>query len=175
MSVALTMPQALEIRRHASADTEILDVQTGAELQSILDEVRHSLSPSRCSEWNEDDARVAAVLVFPTQKELWVGEKYSESEGLGVEGLQRTYEIRSFSIGGSPLEGSIILRLRTTEMDVERACFEKLKGVQVRLEGNHGEETYQEIPWSMTVDKVIFGILVESGGIWKDNLATGES
>ena len=74
-------------------DREILDVQTEEELRSILSEVGQKLIPSHCSDWNKDESRVAGVMNLRRFEELWIGSEYSDSEGLGINGLQRRYEI----------------------------------------------------------------------------------
>ena len=123
-------PEQVESGRPDNEDREILDVQTKADLRSILSEMRRSLLPSHCGDWKEDDVRVIAVMNLQGLKELWIGKEYSDSEGLGIKGLRKAYEIKSFFKGGSPLRGSIKIRLPTPEMNVERACFSRLERVR---------------------------------------------
>ena len=157
-------------------DREILDVQTDAELRSILSEVRKSLMPSDCGDWNEDETRVVVVFNFRGHKELWIGTEYSDAEGFGVENLLRTYEVNNlFKGGGSPLRGSIEIRLPTPEMDIERACFSKLKGVQVRGANDDGQGVYQGNLWKMTISEIKFGVLVEAQGLWGEKVPTSNT
>ena len=109
---------------------EILDVQTNAELRSILNKVRVDLVPSNCSDWNEDVAQAAAVFNFRGLKELWIGTEYSDTEELSVEGLLRMYEIRDLSMGGSPLQGSIQIRLPTQKWTWNERVSVNSKGYQ---------------------------------------------
>lgn len=159
---------------YGNGDREILDVQTEAELRSILREVGQKLIPSKCSDWNEDEPRVAAVMNLGGFKELWIGSEYSDSEGLGIEGFQKRYEIRDLSMGGLPLRGSIDIRLSSGEMNVERACFNKMKDVQVRGSNDDGG-MYKGNLWKMTIIESKFGVLVESQGISGERIATGET
>ena len=156
-------------------DGEVLDVQTDAELRSILSEVGQRLVPSDCGDWNEDEARVVAVLNLRSHKELWIGTEYSDAEGLGINGFQKRYEIKNLSKGGSPMRGSIDIRLPTREMDAERACFSKLKGVQVKGANDDAQGAYQSNLWKMTISEIKFGVLVEPQGLWGDKVPTGET
>ena len=172
---AATAAEAREHGTPTNEDKEITDIQTDEELRLYLNEVRQLIPPSDCSEWNQDDARVVAVFEFRTNKELWIGKEYDDSDGLGVNGLQRTYEIEDISKGGSPIRGSIKIRLPTTEMDTERVCFTTLQGIHVRGAKNDGEGVYRSDLWNMTIDEVNFGILVEPQGIMKEKTPTGET
>ena len=172
---AATTPETHDNETPANEDKDVLDVRTDAELRSILNEVRQNLSPSHCSDWIVDDDRVAAVFEFRTHKELWIGKEYADSDGLGVNGLQRTYEIEDLSKGGSPMRGSIKIRLPTTEMDTERVCFKTLQGIHVRGAKNDDEGVYRSDLWNMTIDEVNFGILVKPQGIMKEKTPTGET
>ena len=164
-----------EHSRPNTDDTEVLDVQTDAELRSILSEVGQSLVPRKCSEWNQDETRVVAVFDFRSHKELWIGKEYSDIDGLGIDGLQRTYEIRNFSKGGSPLRGSIQIKLPTSEMDLERVCFNKLQGIQVRGANNDDQGVYQSNLWKMTINDIKFGVLVKPKGLLEEKVKTGET
>lgn len=161
--------------RQSGEDKQILDVQTHAELRSILDHVKRNLVPSNCDDWKEGDARVIAVLNTGALKELWVGNKYSESQDFGIEGLQRTYEIKNLSKGGSPMRGSIQIRLPTREMVIERACFKKLKGAQVRGSTEDNNGMYRNNLWEMTITDVKFGVLVKPQVIRGPRVMTGET
>ena len=170
-----TAPEAIEHGRPNNDDKEVLDIQTDAELRSILREVSQSLVPSDCGKWNEDEARVVVIFNFRSHKELWIGKEYSDVDGLGVEGLQKTYEIENLVKGGSPLRGSIKIRLPTPEMDAERACFNKLKGIQIRGANNDGQGVYQSNSWNMTIGEIKFSTLVKSQGLWGEKVPTGET
>ncbi|MCY3803017.1 MAG: hypothetical protein OXG06_01240 [Gammaproteobacteria bacterium] len=161
--------------RSDSGTEDILDVKTDAELHSILSEVRQILPPSDCGDWDEDEARVVGVFSLGSNKELWIGKEYSNADGLGVKGLQKTYEIESLSVSGSPLLGVIKIRLPTPKMDVERACFRKLKGLQVRIINADEQEIFQNNNWKMTITKIKFGVLVKPQGLMKKKEPTGES
>ena len=108
-------------------------------------------------------------------KELWVGKKYSDSDGFGIDGLQRAYEIKNISKSGSPLRGSIQIRLTTPEMDLERVCFNKLKGIQVRGANNADQGVYESNLWNMRIDDIKFGVLVKPQGLRKEKVQTGET
>ena len=56
-----------EHSRPNNNDTEVLDIQTDAELRSILSEVGQNLIPSNCSEWDQDETRVVAVFDYREQ------------------------------------------------------------------------------------------------------------
>ena len=172
---AATTQHDLERGIPNNEDREILDVQTDAELRSLLSEVGERLLPSDCADWNEDEARVAAAFDFRGHKELWIAKEYSDADGLGVDGLQKTYKIKNLSKGGSPLRGSIEIRLPTPEMDVERACFSKLTGVQVRGADDDAQGVYQGNLWKMTTSEVEFGILVKRQGLGGKKVPTGET
>ena len=156
-------------------DQEILDVQTEEELRSILSEVGQKLTPSHCSDWNEDESRVAGVMNLRRFQELWIGSGYSDSEGLGINGLQRRYEIKDITMGGLPLRGSIHIRLPSREMDAERPCFRKLKGVQIRGSNDDGNGVYRSNLWKMTITEIKFGVLVKPQGFSGERVATGET
>ena len=172
---AETGSEKVENGGHSSGDREILDVQTEAELRSVLHEVGQKLIPTDCGDWNEDEPRVAAVMNLGSFKELWIGSEYSDSEGLGIERFQKRYEIRDISKGGAPLRGSINIRLPSGEMDVERTCFSKLKDVQVRGSNDDGEGVYKGNLWKMTIIEIKFGVLVEPQGFLGERTATGET
>ena len=156
-------------------ERELVDVQTKAELRSILAKVRQKLVPSICTEWHEDDSRAVAVMTMLGHKELWIGTEFSDAEELGIEGLQRMYEIKDLSRGGTRLRGSIHIRLPTHEMEVERACFSKLKNVQVRGSNGDGGGVYEGDLWEMTITEIEFGVLVQPQGVLGERVATGET
>ena len=172
---AETLSEKVENSTRSSGDLEILDVQTEAEMRAIMREVGQRLLPSDCGDWGEDEPRVAAVIELGAIRELWIGSEYAVSEGLGIEGLQRTYEIKNLSLGGSPFQGSIDIRLPNREMDVERTCFNKLKGVQIKGPNDNGEGIYRNDLWEMTVSEVNFGVLVKPQGLSGERVATGET
>ena len=162
-------------RNLSRKDEEILDVRTRAELRSILDHMKRNLLPSKCDDWKENDARAIAVLNMRRLRELWVGKKYSESRGLGIEGLQRTYKINNLTKGGLPRRGSIQIRLPTRDMDIERTCFNKLEGVQVRGSTEDDEGVYRSNLWKMTITEVKFGVLVKPQPAPVRRIETGEA
>ena len=155
-------------------DKEMLDVETDAELRSLLSDLGQSLLPSDCRNWKEDAPRVVAIFDFRGHKELWIGKEYSDTDGLGVNGLQRTYRIKNVTRGGSPLRGSITIRLPVRQMDVERLCFEKLKGVSVRGVDTNAQGVYKGNIWEMRIREVSFGILVKGQGLRGEKVRTGE-
>lgn len=170
-----SVSEVVEPRRLSNDNREILDVETEAELRSILREVGQKLTPNDCNDWKEDDPRVAAVMNLRVVSQLWIGSEYSQSEGLGIDGLQRTYEIRRLTIGGSPLRGSIEIRLPSNEIDDERACFSKLKDVQIRGSNDEGDGVYEGDLWTMRVSEIKFGVLVKSQGLSGERVETGET
>ena len=140
-----------------------------------MDEAAQNLLPIHCSDWSQDEARVVAVLSLGQREELWIGEEYSDDGGLGVVGLQRMYEIEDFSKSGPPLQGSIKVRLPTPEMDVERVCFRKLIGLQVRGDNSNEDGVYGGDRWSMTITAVEFGTLVRPAALQAEKVPTGET
>ena len=154
---------------------EILDVETEAELRFILREVGQNLIPSDCSDWAEDKPRVAAVMTLGTFKELWIGRKYSDSNGLGIEGLHRRYEIQNLSMGGSPLRGNIDIRLPVRDMDSDRECFAQLKGVRIKGSNDEDKGVYRSGLWEMTIDNISFVVLVKPQDLSGQRIPTGEA
>ena len=59
---AATAPEAHKHGTTTNEDKEITDIQTDEELRLYLNEVRQIIPPSDCSEWNQEDARVVAIL-----------------------------------------------------------------------------------------------------------------
>ena len=171
---AATAPEAREQGTPSNEDKKITDIQTDEELRLYLNEVRQLIPPSDCNEWNQDDSRVVAVFEYRTHKELWIGKEYKETEGLGVRGLQKTYDIEDLIRGGSPLRGSIKIRLSTSLMAAERACFNKLQGLQVRGVADHGTSVKGDL-WHMTINEINFGTLVRPPGVVNEKTPTGET
>jgi len=172
---AETSSESIESSESNSADKEILDVQTEEELRSILSEVWRVLPPSDCNSWNEDEPRVATVMNLGELREFWIGREYAESEDVGIDGLQKRYEIKGLFAGGDPLRGSITVRLPAHEMEIERPCFSKLKDVQVRWVHDDLGETYRGEIWQLTIKEVNFAVLVKPQGFFGKRVPTDET
>ena len=170
----VTADEHVQNNTSSMQDKEMLDVETDAELRSLLGDVGQSLLPSDCGDWKENKRRVAAIFDFRGHKELWIGKEYSDTDGIGVTGLQRTYRIKDLTRGGSPFQGSIKIRLPAPEMDVERVCFAKLKGVPVTGVDANAQGVYKGDTWEMTIREVGFGILVKGQGLWGEKIRTGD-
>ena len=60
-------------------------------------------------------------------------------------------------------------------MDAERACFNKLQGLQVRGVVDDGTNGNQGDIWKMKIDEINFGILVRPPGVFNEKTPTGET
>ena len=153
----------------------IVDPRTAADRRLVQKRVERMFPSSDCSSWNGDRRVVTAVMNLYGQKELWIGTKYSGPEGLGIDGIEKRYGIAAFSKGGSPLQGNISIRLPSQEMNVEKECFNKLKGAEVRGANNYEQGFFQGDLWKMTIKEIKYGVLVDAQGAWKKEEATDES
>ena len=153
----------------------VVDPRTATDRRLVRKRVERMFPSSDCSSWNGDRRLVTAVMNLFGQKELWIGIKYSGREGLGIDGIEKRYGIAEFSKGGSPLQGNISIRLPSQEMNVEKECFNKLKGAEVRGSNNYEQGFFQGDLWKMTIKEIKYGVLVEAQGAWNKEVTTDES
>lgn len=99
-----------------------------AELHAYLAQMKLSPSVRGCEEWSSDAARHGMVLAVPGASRLFVGKP---QPGGGVDEMERNYEVTSASIGGSPVQGQVMVRLEPAELQREQGCLEQLKGMSV--------------------------------------------
>ena len=68
--------------------------------------------------------------------------------------LRKNYEVSSFTKGGSPIEGNVIVRLPASQLQPERVCLQKLVGVPIQWPLTDSEPNYAEGVVEMVVHDV---------------------
>ena len=84
----------------------------------------------------------------------------------GVDDMERNYEVSSASIGGSPREGNVVVRLPAGEMGKEKSCLLKMAGVRIQWAAPGGDAGHPDFEGQVLVKDVRFSraARVDPGG-----------
>ena len=117
-----------------------------------------------CEEWSTDDSRVG--MLVPGSSRLFIGKPKADGDGLGIDAIEKNYEVSSVGIGGSPFEGAVQVMLQAADMRVEKVCLEKLRGTAIRWGRSGGDSGYPDVDGEAVVRDVQFwrAARMESGG-----------
>ena len=120
-----------------------------ARLRKLMDGV----APWRkdCEEWSADDSRVG--MLVPSFLRLFVGRP--KAGGDGIDHIEKTYEVSSVSISGSPFEGTVHVMLQGVDMPTEKVCLERLRGTTIGW-GQPGNSGYPDMAGKAVVRDVQF-------------------
>ena len=119
------------------------------------------LAPSEkdCEEWSRGDSRTGMLFSISGTSRLFIGKRgdtEQRGDGANVDPIEKNYDVTSLTIGGNPLEGNVIVTLPASDMEEERDCLEKLRGVPIQWAVPTGEANYVEGAVEVVVQDVQF-------------------
>ena len=153
----------------------VIDGKTDAGRRYLMQ--LHNKTVSRdCHTWQNDDPRVLAVVPLKIVTHLWIGTRYSDVNGLGVQDIHKTYVVDDVSVGGTRLQGVVKIRIPTIDVESEQPCFDKMVGLTIKGHDETHKGVYDDTTWEMTVTEVKIQFLIKPRNTNADDLVeTGEA
>ena len=115
-----------------------------------------------CEEWSTDDSRVG--MLVPGASRLFIGRPKADVDGIGIDAIEKNYEVSNVGIGGSPFEGTVQVMLQAADMRAEKVCLEKLRGTAIRWERSGGDSGYPDVDGEVVVRDVKFSRAARMSG-----------
>ena len=157
----------------AEPESVVVSPETPADRRSVAARVARMFPSTDCRSWNEPDPFVTAVMPGLVGPQLWVGRSHSSTGKLGVDGLQKVYEIEGFAKVASPRQASFRINFPRADASVEQQCIEQLRGLEIRLPGDQHRGISSGDVWTLRITDISYGALADLDGPWTLDAATG--
>ena len=116
-------------------------------------------SAKDCEEWSPGDSRIGMLFSISGTSRLFIGKRRDTDQRVPdahVDQIEKNYDVTRLTLGGSPIEGNVIVTLPASDMEEERVCLENLRGVPIQWVPPRGESSYVEGAVELTVQDVQF-------------------
>ena len=124
-----------------------------AESRELLRQLSQGIWAGDCEDWSASERRIGTLFPMAAGSRLFVGRPNPGDDGISVE---KNFSIASSTIRGSPLRGEVVLRIPAAEMQTDKPCLEKLRGMPIRWDMSNRDAGYEEDSGEVVVRNVRF-------------------